>query len=126
MRINAGRALGFTAQSLQWVVSACAVAFGGFLLFGDRTVDRLGARRMVVLGLVIFGPSCLLGGFAEAPGLLITARAIQGFGAALLTPATLTLIDTRFTEGSERNRALAVWGPAAAVVWPPERCTAVS
>ncbi|MFC9465610.1 MFS transporter [Streptomyces coelicoflavus] len=105
-----GSALGFSTQSLQWVVSAYAVAFGGFLLFGGRAVDRLGARRMFILGLVIFGLSCLLGGFAESPGVLITARAVQGFGAALLTPATLTLINTRFAEGPERNKALAVWG----------------
>lgn len=105
-----GRALGFTAQSLQWVVSAYAVAFGGFLLFGGRLVDRIGARRIFVLGLTVFGLACLLGGFAESPAVLITARAIQGFGAALLSPATLTLINTRFTEGAERNRALAVWG----------------
>ncbi|NEB08305.1 MFS transporter [Streptomyces coelicoflavus] len=105
-----GSALGFSTQSLQWVVSAYAVAFGGFLLLGGRAVDRLGARRMFILGLVIFGLSCLLGGFAESPGVLITARAVQGFGAALLTPATLTLINTRFAEGPERNKALAVWG----------------
>ncbi|MFD4343954.1 MFS transporter [Streptomyces coelicoflavus] len=105
-----GSALGFSTQSLQWVVSAYAVAFGGFLLLGGRAVDRLGARRMFILGLVIFGLSCLLGGFAESPGVLITARAVQGFGAAFLTPATLTLINTRFAEGPERNKALAVWG----------------
>ncbi|MFD4689333.1 MFS transporter [Streptomyces sp. NPDC058463] len=105
-----GGALGFNSQSLQWVVSAYAVAFGGLLLFGGRVVDRLGARRMFILGLVVFGLSCLLGGFAESPELLVTARAIQGFGAALLTPATLTLINTRFAEGPERNKALAVWG----------------
>ncbi|MER6327117.1 MFS transporter [Streptomyces coelicoflavus] len=105
-----GSALGFSTQSLQWVVSAYAVAFGGFLLLGGRAVDRLGARRMFILGLVIFGLSCLLGGFAESPGVLLTARAVQGFGAALLTPATLTLINTRFAEGPERNKALAVWG----------------
>lgn len=105
-----GSALGFTAQSLQWVVSAYAVAFGGFLLFGGRAVDRLGARRILILGLVIFGLACLLGGFAQSPALLVAARAVQGFGAALLTPATLTLINTRFAEGRERNKALAVWG----------------
>lgn len=105
-----GSALDFTPQSLQWVVSAYAVAFGGLLLFGGRVVDRLGARRMFILGLVIFGLSCLLGGFAENPELLVIARAIQGFGAALLTPATLTLINTRFAEGPERNKALALWG----------------
>ncbi|WP_353943419.1 MFS transporter [Streptomyces sp. HUAS MG91] len=105
-----GDALGFTAQSLQWVISAYAVAFGGFLLFGGRLVDRLGARRIFVLGLSLFGLACLLGGFAQNPAVLITARAVQGLGAALLSPATLTLINTRFTEGPPRNKALAVWG----------------
>ncbi|MBO1330809.1 MFS transporter [Streptomyces sp. VRA16 Mangrove soil] len=105
-----GSALGFTAQSLQWVISAYAVAFGGFLLFGGRLVDRLGARRIFVLGLSLFGLACLVGGLADSPAVLITARAIQGFGAALLSPATLTLINTRFAEGSQRNRALALWG----------------
>ncbi len=105
-----GSALGFTAQSLQWVVSAYAVSFGGFLLLGGRLVDRLGARRIFVLGLTVFGLACLAGGFAANPGELIAARAVQGFGAALLSPATLTLVTTRFAEGRERNRALAVWG----------------
>ncbi|MBC9714807.1 MFS transporter [Streptomyces sp. TRM66268-LWL] len=105
-----GSALGFSAQSLQWVVSAYAVAFGGFLLFGGRLVDRLGARRIFILGLTVFGLACLLGGFAESPAVLIAARAVQGFGAALLSPATLALINTRFTEGVQRNKAFAVWG----------------
>jgi EmrB/QacA subfamily drug resistance transporter len=105
-----GSALGFTAQSLQWVVSAYAVAFGGLLLFGGRLVDRLGARRIFIVGLTVFGLSCLLGGFAESPALLIASRTIQGFGAALLSPATLTLINTRFAEGPQRNKALAIWG----------------
>jgi EmrB/QacA subfamily drug resistance transporter len=107
-----GHALGFSTQSLQWVVSGYAVAFGGLLLFGGRAVDRLGARRILILGFTIFALSCLAGGFAGAPGPLIAARAVQGFGAALLTPATLALINTRFAEGGERNRALAVWGAA--------------
>jgi len=107
-----GRELGFTAQSLQWVVSAYAVGFGGFLLFGGRIVDRFGARRTFVLGLTLFGLSCLAGGFAGTPGALVAARAVQGLGAALLTPATLALINTSFAEGAERNRALSVWGAA--------------
>ncbi|MFB9923992.1 MFS transporter [Amycolatopsis halotolerans] len=107
-----GRELGFTAQSLQWVVSAYAVGFGGFLLFGGRIVDRFGARRTFVAGLAIFGFACLAGGFAGNPGLLDAARAVQGLGAALLTPATLALISTSFAEGPARNRALAVWGAA--------------
>ncbi|MFD4415922.1 MFS transporter [Streptomyces sp. NPDC058475] len=105
-----GHALGFTAQSLQWVVSAYAVAFGGLLLFGGRLVDRLGARRIFILGAAIFGISCLVGGLATDPGVLITARAVQGLGGALLSPATLTLVNIRFEEGAERNRAMAVWG----------------
>jgi EmrB/QacA subfamily drug resistance transporter len=105
-----GRELGFTAQSLQWVVSAYAVGFGGFLLFGGRIVDRFGARRTFVLGLAVFGLSCLAGGFAGSPEVLVAARGIQGLGAALLAPATLTLINTSFSEGAERNRALSVWG----------------
>ena len=105
-----GDAVGFTAQSLQWVVSAYAVAFGGFLLLGGRMVDRLGAKRIFIIGLAIFGVACLVGGFATDPGVLIAARAVQGFGAALLSPATLTLINVRFEEGASRNRALMVWG----------------
>jgi EmrB/QacA subfamily drug resistance transporter len=107
-----GRALGFTAQSLQWVVSAYAVGFGGFLLFGGRIADRFGARRTFVLGLTLFGLSCLAGGFAGSPEVLVAARGVQGLGAALLTPATLALINTSFAEGAERNRALSVWGAA--------------
>jgi EmrB/QacA subfamily drug resistance transporter len=107
-----GRELGFTAQSLQWVVSAYAVGFGGFLLFGGRVVDRFGARRTFVLGLALFGLACLAGGFAGSPEVLVAARGVQGLGAALLTPATLTLINTSFAEGAARNRALSVWGAA--------------
>ncbi|MBO1414209.1 MFS transporter [Streptomyces sp. FH025] len=107
-----GNALGFTAQSLQWVVSAYAVAFGGFLLLGGRMVDRLGAKRIFLAGLTIFGLACLVGGFATDPSVLITARAVQGFGGALLSPATLTLINIRFEEGPSRNKALMVWGSA--------------
>ncbi|WP_110946366.1 MFS transporter [Streptomyces avicenniae] len=105
-----GAALGFTDGSSQWIVSAYAVAFGGLLLFGGRVVDRLGARRVLVAGLAVFGLACLAGGLAGSPGALIAARAAQGLGAALLAPATLTLINTRFTEGPQRTRALAVWG----------------
>jgi EmrB/QacA subfamily drug resistance transporter len=105
-----GHALGFSARSLQWVVSAYAVAFGGFLLLGGRVVDRIGGRRVFALGLAIFGLACLAGGLAHSPGVLIAARAVQGFGAALLAPATLALINTRFTEGPARTRAFAVWG----------------
>ncbi|MBO8186348.1 MFS transporter [Streptomyces spirodelae] len=105
-------ALGFSAHTLQWVVSAYAVAFGGFLLLGGRACDVAGPRRMFVLGLVLYAVSSLAGGLATGPGMLIAARAVQGLGGALLFPATLTLISTGFAAGRERNRAFAVWGTA--------------
>jgi len=105
-------ALGFTASSVQWVVSAYAVGLGGLLLFGGRAVDRLGPRRMFMLGLALYAVASLVGGLAPGPGGLIAARAVQGIGGALLTPATLALIYTGFAEGHERNRALGAWGMA--------------
>ncbi|MCG5216036.1 MFS transporter [Streptosporangium sp. KLBMP 9127] len=107
-----GDGLGFSAQSLQWVISAYAVAFGGFLLLGGRAVDLFGPRRMFVLGLTLYAVASLAGGLADAPWLLVAARAVQGLGGALLFPATLTLVSTGFAEGRERNRAFAVWGTA--------------
>jgi EmrB/QacA subfamily drug resistance transporter len=107
-----GRELGFAAHNLQWVVSGYAVAFGGFLLLGGRMSDLLGRRRMFTLGLFLYGVSSLAGGLAGDPGLLIAARAIQGFGGAVLAPAVLSLIGTLFAEGRERNRAFSIWGAA--------------
>ncbi|MCF3118535.1 MFS transporter [Streptomyces arenae] len=107
-----GSGLGFSAQHLQWVVSAYAVAFGGFLLLGGRACDLFGPRRVFVLGLGLYGVSSLAGGLATGPGLLIAARAVQGVGGAFLFPATLTLVGTLFAEGRERNRAYSVWGAA--------------
>jgi EmrB/QacA subfamily drug resistance transporter len=107
-----GKALGFSAQSLQWVVSAYAVGFGGLLLFGGRAVDRLGPRRMFMVALVLYAVSSLAGGLSGDPGLLVAARLVQGLGGALLFPATLTLIFISFTEGAQRNRAMGVWGAA--------------
>ncbi|GGR15243.1 MFS transporter [Streptomyces netropsis] len=101
--------LGFTAQSLQWVVSGYAIGFGGFLLLGGRAVDRLGQRRMFMLGLAVFAAACVLGGLATGPWALVAARAAQGFGAALVSPATLSLVNTGFAEGPQRVRALSVW-----------------
>lgn len=109
-----GREVGFSAQSLQWVVSAYALGLGGFLLLGGRLVDRVGARRIFVVGAVWFGVASVVGLVATAPGVLVAARALQGVGAALLFPATLALVNTRFAAGAERNRALAVWGVAGA------------
>ncbi|WP_433162695.1 MFS transporter [Kribbella sp. CA-247076] len=107
-----GRELGFAAHNLQWVVSGYAVAFGGLLLLGGRMADLLGRRRMFTLGLFLYGVSSLAGGFAGEPGLLVAARAVQGFGGAILAPAVLSLIGTLFEEGRERNRAFSIWGAA--------------
>jgi len=109
-----GTALGFSAQSLQWVVSAYAVAFGGLLLFGGRAVDRIGARRLFMTGLAFYAVSSLVGGLATTQGVLIGARLFQGVGGALLFPAVLALIATSF-EGSQRNKAFAAWGAAGSL-----------
>jgi EmrB/QacA subfamily drug resistance transporter len=107
-----GHALGFSAHSLQWVVSAYAVGFGGFLLLGGRAADQLGARRVFVAGMSLFGAACLVGGVSSSSGLLVACRVAQGLGAALLSPATLALIGATFAEGAARNRALTIWGAA--------------
>ncbi|NGN64496.1 MFS transporter [Streptomyces sp. A7024] len=106
--------LGFNAQNQQWVISAYAVAYGGFLLLGGRAIDLLGRRRMAVAGLALYGASSLVGGLAWNQGLLVAARAVQGLGGALLFPATLALISTTFAAGRDRNRAFAVWATAGA------------
>ncbi len=107
-----GRDLGFSVSSLQWVISAYAVAFGGLLLLGGRACDRVGPRRIFTIGLLTYGVASLAGSLATSPALLISARAGQGLGGALLFPATLTLISVSFAEGRERHRAFAVWGTA--------------
>jgi len=107
-----GSALGFSAQSLQWVVSAYAVGFGGLLLFGGRAVDRIGQRRIFLVALVIYAVASLAGGLAGSAGVLVAARAVQGIGGALLFPATLSLIMTHFEEGPARTRAMGAWGAA--------------
>ncbi|GHH06681.1 MFS transporter [Streptomyces rubradiris] len=104
--------IGFSAQTLQWVVSAYAVAFGGFLLLGGRAADLFGRRRMFIFGLFLYAVSSLVGGLAGDPTTLIVARAVQGIGGAFLAPSTLSLVTTTFAEGPERNRALAIWGGA--------------
>ncbi|MGV9923437.1 MFS transporter, partial [Nocardia rhamnosiphila] len=108
------RDVGFSEHSMQWVVSAYAIFFGGLLLLGGRAADLLGRRRMFVLGMVVFGVASLLGGLATTTIALIAARAIQGIGAALLFPATLSLVNIMFEEGRQRIRALAVWAMAGA------------
>nr|WP_273377939.1 MFS transporter [Actinopolymorpha pittospori] len=107
-----GAGLGSSLPTSHWVLSAYAVAFGGFLLLGGRACDLFGPRRMFVLGLVLHAVSSLLGGLATAAGPLLAARVVQGLGAALLFPATLTLLSSGFAPGRERNRAFAVWGTA--------------
>jgi EmrB/QacA subfamily drug resistance transporter len=109
-----GRALGYSAQTLQSVISAYAVASGGFLLLGGRAADLLGPRRVFMTGLALYAGASLAGGLAPNPDTLLVARAVQGLGGALLFPATLALINTTFAEGRQRNRALAVWGGTGA------------
>ncbi|MBW5471270.1 MFS transporter [Brevibacillus formosus] len=101
--------LGFTANNLQWVVSAYSLAYGGFLLIGGRLSDLIGRRRMFIVAMGLFGLGSLLGGLSDSQLILIIARGLQGLGGALLSPATLSLIMSNFQEGHERNRALAVW-----------------
>jgi EmrB/QacA subfamily drug resistance transporter len=108
-----GRALHFSQADLSWVVNAYTLTFGGFLLLGGRLADLMGRRRMFMLGLVIFSLASLLGGLAQSEAWLIAARAVQGLGAAIVSPAALSIITTTFSEGAERNRALGVWGAVA-------------
>jgi MFS family permease len=109
-----GRELGFSGQTLQAVISAYAVTSAGFLLLGGRAADMLGRRRVFVAGLVLYASASLMGGLASSPAVLLAARAVQGLGGALVFPATLSLVNTLFEEGRERNRAVAIWGGAGA------------
>src|ERR671934_1254619 len=108
-----GHALHFSQDNLSWVVNAYTLTFGGFLLLGGRLADLLGRRSVFMGGLVLFSIASLLGGLAQSDTWLIAARAAQGLGAALVSPAALSLVTTIFTEGAERNRALGVWGAVA-------------
>jgi EmrB/QacA subfamily drug resistance transporter len=105
--------LGFSADSLQWVISAYTLLFGGFLLLGGRMADLLGPRRVFIAGLLLFGVTSLIGGLATSPGFLIGARAVQGLGGALLSPAALAILTMTFAHGRERNIAMGVWGGLA-------------
>src|SRR5262245_56014071 len=105
--------LGFSQESLQWVITAYAILFGGMLLLGGRLADLLGRRRLFVIGITIFTIASLLDGLAWSEGSLIVFRALQGLGAALLSPAALSILMTTFQEGRERNLALGVWGAAS-------------
>jgi len=106
--------LGYSPQNLQLVVSAYAIASSGFLLFGGRASDLLGRRRVLLFGLFLYCVASLAGGLAQSPFQQLAARAVQGLGGALVFPSTLALINVRFSEGEERNRALGVWAGAGA------------
>jgi len=109
-----GRDLGYSAHTLQAVVSAYAIAMSGFLLLCGRAADLLGRRRMLVTGLALYAVASFAGGLATGPEVQLTARAVQGLGGALVFPGTLALINTTFAEGRARNRALGIWGGAGA------------
>jgi EmrB/QacA subfamily drug resistance transporter len=108
------QALGFSQQNLQWVVSAYALTFGGFLLLGGRAADLFGRRRVFMAGLGLFSLASLVGGLAQFQWVLLSARVFQGLGAAIVSPTALSLLTTTFKEGAERNRALSVWGAVSA------------
>jgi EmrB/QacA subfamily drug resistance transporter len=104
------RDLDIAEATVQWVITAYAITFGGFLLLGGRMADLLGRRRIFVLGLTIFTLASLVCGLANSAGVLIGARAVQGVGAAIISPAALSIVTTTFEEGAERNKALGIWG----------------
>ena len=108
-----GKALDFSQENLPWVVNAYVLTFGGFLLLGGRTADLLGRRRVFMAGLVLVAVASLAAGFAATEGQLIAARAAQGLGAAIISPAALSIVTTTFSDGAERNKALGVWGAVA-------------
>ena len=105
-----GRDLHFSQANLQWVVTAYALTFGGFLLLGGRAADLLGRRRILMLGLGLFSAASLAAALATGAGFMIGARAVQGIGAAIMLPAALSIVMNMFGEGAERNKALAIWG----------------
>ena len=108
-------ALNFSGDAdLQWVITAYALTFGGFLLLGGRLADMYGRRQLFIAGTIVFAAASLLGGLAQNPAQIIIFRGLQGLGGALLSPAALSLVLTIFKEGQERNRALGVWSMVAA------------
>jgi EmrB/QacA subfamily drug resistance transporter len=109
-----GRDLHFSPTGLQWVVTAYALTFGGFLLLGGRAADLLGRRRILMLGLAVFTAASLACGLATGEAFLIGSRAVQGLGAAIMLPAALSIVMNMFEEGAERNKALGIWGGIAA------------
>src|SRR5215212_4524083 len=105
--------LDLSEANLQWIINAYTLVFGGFLLLGGRLGDLLGRKRLFLVGLVIFTVASLLDGLAQSEGMLIGSRALQGLGAALISPAALSIISTTFEEGAERAKALGVWAAIA-------------
>ena len=105
-----GTSLDFSRENLQWVMTAYAITFGGFLLLGGRAADLFGRRRVFLVGVVVFTIASFVCGLASSEAVLIAARAVQGLGAAIISPAALSIIMTTFEEGPERNKALGIWG----------------
>jgi EmrB/QacA subfamily drug resistance transporter len=108
-----GKGLDFSEENLPWVVNAYVIAFGGFLLLGGRAADLLGRRRVFMAGLAVVGIASLAAGFSATQGELIAARAAQGLGAAIVSPAALSIVTNLFKDGAERNKALGAWGAVA-------------
>src|SRR5918995_1019447 len=108
-----GTDLEFASADLSWVINAYALTFGGFLLLGGRMSDLIGRRRMFMVGLIIFTVASLAGALATSALWLVVARGAQGLGAALVSPAALSIVMTLFREGAERNKALGIWGAVA-------------
>jgi EmrB/QacA subfamily drug resistance transporter len=107
------RDLHFSIESLQWVLSGYLLTYGGFMLLGGRAADLLGRRRLLVAGMIVFGASSLTGGLASDSAMLIGARLVQGVGAAMMVPATLSILTTTFSDGTDRHKALGAWGAIA-------------
>jgi EmrB/QacA subfamily drug resistance transporter len=107
------RDLHFSVQNLQWVLSGYVITYGGFLLLGGRCADLLGRRRVLVAGTALFGAASLAGGLAQNSGMLVGARLAQGLGAALMSPAALSILTTTFSYGTDRVKALGAWGAMA-------------
>jgi EmrB/QacA subfamily drug resistance transporter len=107
------RGLHFSPASLQWIVNAYTLAFGGFLMLGGRAADLVGRRRLFLIGIVLFSAASLMNGLAGSAGILVAGRAVQGLGGALVTPAALSVLTTTFAEGRERTAALGVWSAIA-------------
>ena len=119
-----GTDLDFATADLSWVINAYALMFGGFLLLGGRMADLVGRRRMFMAGLILFTVASIAGALAQSALWLVIARGLQGLGAALVSPAALSLVMTLFPEGAERNKALGVWEPSPEAVARRERFSA--